>query len=281
MRVYTPDEIFRMDEDERLRVMAGDFGASFHRKAAEHIAWIYWAPDETSPVLGQASAFILHRPAGPILVTAAHVYRGFVRDKAQHGPLYCRVQNTEVADLSAHLIDCGNLSIPVDSDRALTEPDIATFRLPPGAVERIGKRPVEAVHEEWPAPPFIGQQAMIAGFPGRERVALNPREMSFGFYSVATPITSMTEHQITCRFERSRMVDSIGRDLPPVGYGLGGISGGPLLVPEYENREWVFRLGGVISEAQDERPPEQVIFESVVAHRAEYILPDGRIAKVR
>ena len=87
----------------------------------------------------------------------------------------------------------------------------------------------------------------------------------------------MSEDQITTRFEREFMLDNHGTGLPPLGYGLGGISGGPLLVPDYANGQWKWRLGGVISEATEERPPEQVIFEMVVAHRAEHILPDGKL----
>ncbi len=61
---------------------------------------------------------------------------------------------------------------------------------------------------------------------------------------------------------------------------LGGISGGPLLVPDYRDGAWGWRLGGVISQATEELPPEKVVFEMVVAHRAEYIQSDGTLAKL-
>jgi hypothetical protein len=75
------------------------------------------------------------------------------------------------------------------------------------------------------------------------------------------------------------MIDQHGTSLPPPGYGLGGISGGPLLVPDFRGDAWTWRLGGVISQATEERPPEKVLIEMVVAHRAEYILTDGTLAK--
>jgi hypothetical protein len=75
------------------------------------------------------------------------------------------------------------------------------------------------------------------------------------------------------------MIDQHGNGLPPKGYGLGGISGGPLLVPVYRDGAWSWRLGGVISQAIEERPPDEVMFEMVVAHRAEYIQPEGKLAK--
>lgn len=90
------------------------------------------------------------------------------------------------------------------------------------------------------------------------------------------PVTSLTEEQITCRFDREAMVAAHGSALPPVGHELGGISGGPLLIPDYRDGAYHWRLGGVISEARASE-----ILESVVSHRAEYILPDGRLAKLR
>jgi hypothetical protein len=79
--------------------------------------------------------------------------------------------------------------------------------------------------------------------------------------------------------EREFMIDQHGTGLPPPGYGLGGISGGPLLVPDFRDGVWAWRLAGVISQATEERPPEAVLIEMVVANRAEYIQPDGTLAK--
>jgi hypothetical protein len=60
--------------------------------------------------------------------------------------------------------------------------------------------------------------------------------------------------------------------LPPEGYDLGGISGGPMLQPVYRDRTWGWRLLGVLSEAR-----AVGCFERVTAVRAHFILPDGRI----
>jgi hypothetical protein len=90
----------------------------------------------------------------------------------------------------------------------------------------------------------------------------------------------VTHHQITVRYEREFMIDQHGNGLPPPGYGLGGISGGPLLVPDFRDGEWRWRLGGVIAQATEERPPDQVLIEMVVAQRAEYIHANGTLAKM-
>jgi len=121
----------------------------------------------------------------------------------------------------------------------------------------------------------------VRRLPRQERIVINPGEIRFGFHSGMSAASSVTEHQITQRFEREFMLDHQGTGLPPKGCGLGGISGGPLLVPDYREGGWTWRLGGVISQATQERPPEEVIFEMVVAHRAEYIQPDGTLAKNR
>jgi hypothetical protein len=68
--------------------------------------------------------------------------------------------------------------------------------------------------------------------------------------------------------------------LPADGYGLGGISGGPLLIPEYSHGARTFRLGGVVTEAPGPRAPEDVLLEMVVAERADFIQADGRLAKI-
>jgi hypothetical protein len=85
------------------------------------------------------------------------------------------------------------------------------------------------------------------------------------------PLTSFTEHQLCCQFDRRYWMDIRGLGLPPVGYELGGASGGPMLQPVFKDGEWDWRLVGVISEgvmAED--------FERITAVRAHFILPDGR-----
>lgn len=280
MKVYTPWELNAMTPEERKAALSGEFHRSLHISAAEHVTWVFWTreTDEPTEVLGQGSAFILDRGSGPMLVTAAHVYRQFLADAEAHGPLYCQVSNTRVRNLPGLLIACGNLGTPLgEPDR---EPDIATFRMPRGAVHRVGKKPIVASSKEWPPPPKVGENVLFVGCPGQERLIAGPSEMNFGFHSGMTGVTSITDHQIACRFDRESWIDVQGNGLPPLGYGLGGISGGPLLVPNYRDGTWGWRLGGVVSQATEERSPEQVLFEMVVAHRAEFIRLDGTLAKV-
>jgi hypothetical protein len=64
----------------------------------------------------------------------------------------------------------------------------------------------------------------------------------------------------------------MGNGLPPQGFDLGGISGGPLLIPMDTDGVWNFYLGGVISEAHTSRA-----YETVVSVPAHFIAEDGTI----
>jgi hypothetical protein len=279
LKVYTPQEVNEMSDEERKALLAGGFGQMFSEMAHRHVTWLWWTRDtpELTDILGHGSAFILDRGKGPMLVTAAHVYREYLAHQLEHGSLYCQVGNTRVKDLSRLLIACGNLYVP--PGEPAPDPDIATFRMNPAAVGRVRKVPVMAVGD-WPAPPAVKQNVMFAGYPGHERIFVSPSEIDFGFHTGMTGARTITERHITMLIEREFLVDWTGHGVPPAGYGLGGMSGAPLLVPEFRESGWYFRLGGVVSEAPGPRAPEEVLLEMVIADRAEFIEPDGTIAKV-
>jgi hypothetical protein len=78
----------------------------------------------------------------------------------------------------------------------------------------------------------------------------------------------------TFRYDRDHMLDLGGQGLPLIGHNIRGVSGGPLLIPTLEARGIRWRVGGVIVEAASGE-----LFEQVVAVRADYILPDGRLQR--
>jgi hypothetical protein len=277
--VPTAQELNAMSSEERKAALAGGVGQMFSEMANRHVTWIWWTRETSEPtdILDHGTAFILDRGKGPMLVTAAHVYRQYLAHQRQYGALYCQVGNTRVRDLSGLLIGCGNLHIPL-GERA-PGPDIATFRMNPAAVGRVRKTPIIAMGD-WAPPPVPNQNVMFAGYPGQERIFIGPSEINFGFHTGMTGARTITDRQITMLIERKYLVDWTGHGVPPPGYGLGGISGAPLLVPEFGPAGWYFRLGGVISESPGPRPPEDVIFEMVAADRAEFIHADGTLANV-
>jgi hypothetical protein len=279
LNIYSAQEVNEMSDEERRALFAGEFGKMFSEMASRHVTWLWWTTESSKPtdILGHGSAFILDRSHGAMLVTAAHVYRQYLAHQREHGPLYCQVANTRVRDLSRLLIACGNLHVPL-GERA-PEPDIATFKMTPAAVQSVRKLPVRAAGD-WPAPPNVNQSVMLAGYPGHERIFVSPSEIDFGFYTGMTGARTITDRQITLLIQRENLVGWTGLGLPPAGYGLGGISGAPLLVPEFGETGWCFRLGGVVSEAPEPRAPEKVIFDMVIADRAEFIQFDGTLAKM-
>jgi hypothetical protein len=101
MKIYTPKELNAMTLEERKAALDSEFGRSFHVSARQHVTWIFWAQDSDEPtdILDHASAFMLDSGQGPMLVTAAHVYRKFVDDTRRVGPLRCQVANTSVKNL--------------------------------------------------------------------------------------------------------------------------------------------------------------------------------------
>ena len=126
----------------------------------------------------------------------------------------------------------------------------------------------------WPPPPNLNEVVFLGGFPGGERIEVATREFSFGIHSAMVPLTDLTDYQLCCRFDRHYWVDVRGLGLSPVGYDLGGVSGGPMLQPVYRDGVWGWRLVGVISEAIMVEECERL-----TAVRAHFILPDGRIGR--
>jgi hypothetical protein len=58
------------------------------------------------------------------------------------------------------------------------------------------------------------------------------------------PLTDFTEYQLCARMEREYRVDVRDLGFPPEGYSLGGVSGGPMLQPVYQDGAWGWRLAG-------------------------------------
>jgi hypothetical protein len=153
--------------------------------------------------------------------------------------------------------------------------DIATFRVTCDELRAIGKEAV--VHQDWPPHhPFTGQQARIVGFPGISRLWISEREISFGLYCGSPAVGTASDSQITLPFDRTSWVDSLGKGLPPEGMDLGGMSGGPLLLPTEKDREWSFNIGGVVSEMR-----ATLDYEVVTAVPAHFIDADGKVLDER
>ncbi len=263
---YTPQWLNTLSEEEKKAVAASAFTRQMHDSAATHITWLFWRAEHciigAPPTVHNASAFVLNCGRGPFVVTAAHVYRQFLADKKRSRRMGSQIGNVAF-NLQERIIDCG-------TDRRV---DIATFQIEASELATLGKQIVTGTDGAWAAPPNPGEIALFGGFFGSQRIVTNSSEVSFGMHIAMTPVTDLTDHQIRCRFERKNWVDVRGLGLPLPGFDLGGVSGGPLLVPTFINDQWTWRLAGVVSEAQMHRE-----YEAIIAERAHFILPNGRIA---
>jgi hypothetical protein len=264
--VHTPEPITgarlnSLSPDERISVLRGQFGRRMHMWAGSHVTFFRWAtPSILGPRLNNGSAFFLDLGGRLHLVTAAHVYRGYLAAKRKAQRILCHVGNVEF-DPERRLIGLGQ------------NVDVATFDFSYDELRSVGKQAlVVADPTAWPPPhPFPGQGAFLAGFPGRSRLWLTSRSVSFGLYVASPRVNSASDRQITCPFEREYWIDPMGHGLPPRGFDLGGISGGPMLIPMDTEGIWNFYLGGVISEASSRD------FETVVSVPAHFIAWDGTI----
>jgi hypothetical protein len=155
--------------------------------------------------------------------------------------------------------------------------DIATFQITAEEVVQLDKPVATLGPPHWGAlNPAVGNFAFFAGFPAQSRGMTTAGNFATAPYFAMTAITSATDHQIACRFDREKSIDFSGSGLPPVGYDIGGVSGGPMLMPTLVREDGtegvVWRFAGIIVQAAAGE-----LFEQVVAVRAQYLLPDGRI----
>lgn len=266
---YSPEWLNALSDAQRQSPEIKEFSRRMHDSGAEHVTWLFWHYQERdlwTPLYAlshNGSMFFLDCGRGPFAVTAGHLYEAYlehVRERQVRG-----VQVGGVGfDPQERLIASGkHLGL-----------DIATFRITPAEIAATGKKIIRGTDGPWPPPPNKGEVVYFGGFPEGERDRIADKEFSFGLHSAMVPLTSFTEHQLCCQFDRRYWMDIRGLGLPPVGYELSGASGGPMLQPVFKDGEWDWRLVGVISEgvmAED--------FERITAVRAHFILPDGRLSR--
>lgn len=248
--------------ERRIEVLKGPFGRQMHEWAASHVSYFWWIRTSLlgPTVCNNGSIFFLCIGGVLLGVTAAHVYQGYL-DARKKSPrqIVCRIGNLEFD--------------PESRLRGLRDGiDIATFALTWDELKVIGKQAISVDPSDWPPPhPFSGQTAFLLGFPGKSRLWMNPRAISFGLCIGMQPVGTASDRSITCPFERDCWVDTMGRGLLPQGVDLGGISGGPLLLPMEADGSWSMSVGGVIYEAPS------LGFETVVSLPAHFIAVDGTI----
>jgi hypothetical protein len=159
---------------------------------------IWWVTldEQSNAKLRNGSAFLVDCGQGIFAATPAHVFKEYCEEKREATVIACQIGNS-LFDLEARLIGCD------------LENDVATFRVEPSDAVVIAKSILSSRAEDWPpVPAKEGDFAFFAGFPAQSR-GMSPTRHFFATvpYQAMTHITSIIDHQISCRFDREKMLD--------------------------------------------------------------------------
>lgn len=254
--------------DEAIRLMRGGLAKAMRDLAASYVMPICWitARDRKPLILDNGSAFLLDCGAGPFLVTANHVYQGFLDAKNERPDAACIVGDIRF-DLAARHI----ASDPVY--------DVATFRVTPDEIGKLanyanGKIILTGSQASCPPPPpAIDRGVFFVGFPGDGREMRPDRgnslvEIDWVGYTALAVASGVSDTYITLVFDHEHDFDAGLRPSIPSDWALGGCSGAPLLTFVEQRGIFSLRLGGIIYESSS------LILK---ASRADCLNPDGKL----
>ena len=233
-----------MTPDEAKKHLGGPLGEEMLKAVSRHVAPVFWIiqdADGTEFAPNNGTAFLFDAGRGPFLVTANHVYEGYLAARTKH-PLLASV----ILPMSHG--DAQKIPLRFDFEARLIsqlrDPDIATFRITPREVEQLQT----TIVTKWPPlVPTIGQVVAFAGFPGHQRKRISPFELSFTVHPCLAIATSVNDRHISCQFDQERSVETQGLRLPPPQFKTGGMSGGPLFTVADPEDPSSWHLGGVIA----------------------------------
>lgn len=250
-----------MLKQEAIDLMKGVFGKTLLENMMNYVTTISWGEikDGEYHLRCNGSGFLLNLGERNILVTAAHVYEGYQRDKIHNSNLKIAVGDLPF-DLEERLIDCLGSKIL----------DIATFRIYDEEIRKLGKHICYGA-ASWPPNAVLESQSIFfGGYPGVERLKVGPQAYDYGLYVALTPVSSSSERHFACSFERDNWLDTFGKGLPPPDFEMGGMSGGPaFLFKESDGKVITWDLVGIVYNATNS------MGEIVLFHHAKYIRPDG------
>jgi len=261
-----PDYPSQPTRDQALAMFRAGLDKAMRDTAAQYsipICWIH-AENGNPHIADNGTAFLLDCGAGPFLVTAGHVYQGYLDAKAAHADTVCFLSALKI-DLEGRLI--GN-------DQAF---DVVTLRISQDEVAqlaKLGKFVLTGSQSSWPpAAPTADRGVFFVGFPGDGRTLLPYRggnlvEIDWNGYAALAVATAVNETSITLYFERDSEYNIVSRPVAPPEWALGGCSGAPLLNFIEMRGVYSWQLGGVVTEASG---------NILHAARASCIEPDGHV----
>lgn len=214
---------------ERLRVIKAG-------SAMTHLVFRHAVPILISPppgrfgVVTNGSGFLLRIKDATFLGTAWHVVQRWIERTGEGEALVFQI---------------GKVSLNPNDRIAWKdeENDVVLFRVSLPEARQIGISVCEPV-PKWPPPhPRVGAYVLTSGFPGKARAHPAADQVEFGALSTMLQVTAAGDRYVVCQFHREHWIGD-GRDIPPPGSDLGGISGGPALLVQ----NLVYPLVGVLSE---------------------------------
>jgi len=254
--------------EEAIFLMRSGLAKEMRDLAARYVMPICWitARDRKPWILDNGSAFLLDCGDGPFLVTANHVYEGFVAAKHQHPDAVCMVGDVRF-DYAGRRIACD------------TAYDVATFRVAHDEIDQLanyanGKIILTGSQKSWPpTPPAVDRGVFFVGFPGDGR-AMRPYrgnslvEIDWVGYTALAVASGVSNTDITLVLDHQHDFDVGLRPSIPSDWALGGCSGAPLLTFVEQRGVFSWRLGGIIYESSS------LILK---ASRADCLNPDGTL----
>ena len=251
-------------KEEAIELCRGSFGKVMRELAASYVAPVFWEErnKEGGVRLRNSTMFFMDAGEGPFAVTARHVYQGYRVAKNDFPETTCQLGSLPF-DPEERLISL----IEPDGDG----PDIATFRIEPEEVGRLGKTVLTGSQKAWPQPPpQQGKGVFYAGFPGQARVQTATDEIKFGIFHGGLTATSVSDRTVSCQIDPNYLVETPWGNSAPADYDTGGISGAPLLALVDDDGVWSWRLAGVLYTAHKD-------WGLMKAARADFILPGGGV----
>lgn len=207
----------RPSKEEAVRLAKAGLTDVVEQQVRACTAPLFWY-DQGAPlggrIRGNGTIFFVRFGDRTVGITADHVYAKILEAAAENPKIQAAIFDQDF-DIESRLIDRSS---------AL---DVATFDVPDVLLPTFGgadaHRPID-----WPPPrPQQDRGVVFLGYPGVFREEQN-QALFWTPYVVQTVSAVVEADRIMIQFDRSYLIDPLGRGLPPENLWLGGMSGCPL-----------------------------------------------------
>jgi hypothetical protein len=239
----------------KRQLLQGRFGKELLLTLKKSVVAFHWGIPREGVTCGNGSMFFVDTGKQLLGVTARHVYEAYGSSKSQNSEVICQLNNLRF-DPHERFIDCGRTC------------DVATFTITRAELDIL-----ERITVPWP--PVIPKEdhaVLFAGIPEQGRT--NPKQgyVDFSVYLAMGTVNSTSDSDISMvKPPNDELIDTMECGLPPLGYDLSGMSGGPVaIVQETAFGIVSWSISGIIYENHQE-------YEIIKAARADCLQEDGSV----